>query len=72
MGLSVLLHGLSATPLAARYAAWFASHPLDAAPGFESVPTPSSPHADGRGGIRSPITGLPDQDAIARGTAQCG
>ena len=40
VGLSVLLHGLSATPFAARYAAWFASHPPDAAPRFESVPAP--------------------------------
>ena len=33
IGLSVLLHGLTAAPLAARYAAWFAAHPRDAAPG---------------------------------------
>ena len=45
IGLSVLLHGLTATPLAARYAAWFAAHPRDAAPAFESAPAPEQrPH----------------------------
>jgi NhaP-type Na+/H+ or K+/H+ antiporter len=41
VGLSVLAHGLTAAPLAARYAAWFSSHPSDAAPTMESVPTGS-------------------------------
>lgn len=40
IGLSVLLHGLTAAPLAGRYAAWFAAHPRDAAPPFESAPAP--------------------------------
>ena len=40
IALSVLLHGLTASPLATRYAAWFAAHPADAAPSFESVPAP--------------------------------
>ena len=40
IGISVLLHGVTATPLAARYAGWFAAHPRDARPSFESVPTP--------------------------------
>ncbi len=40
IGLSVLLHGLSATPLAGRYAAWFAAHPTDKTPRFESAPAP--------------------------------
>ncbi len=45
VGLSVLLHGLTATPLAGRYAAWFAAHPRDAAPSFESAPaTEHRPH----------------------------
>ena len=45
IGLSVLLHGLTATPLAGRYAAWFAAHPPDAAPAFESAPAPEQrPH----------------------------
>jgi len=38
VGLSVLLHGLTATPLAGRYAAWFAAHPREAAPAFEGAP----------------------------------
>ena len=40
VALSVLLHGLSATPLARRYAAWFAAHPRHAVPAFEAVPAP--------------------------------
>ena len=40
IGLSVLLHGLSATPLTERYVTWFAAHPRDAKPGFESAPAP--------------------------------
>jgi sodium/hydrogen antiporter len=45
VALSVLLHGVTATPLARRYAAWFAAHPRDAAPAFEAVPTPHQrPH----------------------------
>jgi NhaP-type Na+/H+ or K+/H+ antiporter len=40
IGLSVLLHGLTAAPLAARYASWFAAHPREAAPRFESAPAP--------------------------------
>src|SRR5688572_11858881 len=32
IALSVLLHGLTASPLATRYAAWFAAHQADAAP----------------------------------------
>jgi NhaP-type Na+/H+ or K+/H+ antiporter len=38
VGLSVLLHGVTAAPLARRYASWFASHPHDAIPAMESVP----------------------------------
>ncbi len=45
VALSVLLHGLTATPLARRYAAWFAAHPRHAAPAFEAVPAPHQrPH----------------------------
>ena len=36
IGLSVLAHGLTAAPLANRYATWFESHPRDALPGLES------------------------------------
>ena len=45
IGLSVLLHGVTATPLAGRYAAWFAAHPRHAVPAFESAPAPEQrPH----------------------------
>jgi sodium/hydrogen antiporter len=35
IGLSVLAHGLTAAPLANRYAAWFESHPQDELPSLE-------------------------------------
>ena len=38
VALSVLAHGVTAAPLARRYAAWFHSHPRDAAPPMESAP----------------------------------
>ena len=38
VGLSVLAHGLTAAPLAGRYAAWFTSPSHDAKPAMESVP----------------------------------
>ncbi len=41
VAISVLLHGLTAAPLAARYASWFAAHPHHARPAFEAV---SAPH----------------------------
>ncbi len=37
IGLSVLAHGLTAAPLANRYATWFESHPRDALGGLESA-----------------------------------
>ena len=40
IALSVLLHGVTAAPLAKRYAAWFARHGPDTAPAFEAVPAP--------------------------------
>ena len=39
VGLSVLAHGLTAAPLAERYARWFERHPRDKPPPMESVPT---------------------------------
>jgi NhaP-type Na+/H+ or K+/H+ antiporter len=36
IGMSVLAHGLTAAPLANRYATWFESHPRDALPALES------------------------------------
>ena len=45
IGLSVLLHGVTATPLAGRYAAWFPAYPRHAAPAFETPPAPEQrPH----------------------------
>ena len=39
VGLSVFAHGLTAAPLADRYADWFERHPRDKAPPMESVPS---------------------------------
>jgi sodium/hydrogen antiporter len=39
VGLSVFAHGLTATPLANRYARWFERHPREEAPPLESAPT---------------------------------
>ena len=39
VGLSVFAHGLTAAPLADRYAEWFERHPRDKAPPMESAPT---------------------------------
>jgi NhaP-type Na+/H+ or K+/H+ antiporter len=38
VGLSVLAHGLTAAPLADRYARWYARHPRDKTPPMESAP----------------------------------
>jgi NhaP-type Na+/H+ or K+/H+ antiporter len=38
IGMSVLLHGLTAAPLAQRYARWFGAHPRDRRPEMESFP----------------------------------
>ena len=38
VGVSVFAHGLSAAPLAARYARWYEQHPGDKVPPMESVP----------------------------------
>ena len=39
VGLSVFAHGLSAAPLADRYARWYQQHPPDEPPPMESAPT---------------------------------
>ena len=39
VGLSVFAHGLTAAPLADRYARWYEQHPRDGAPPMESAPT---------------------------------
>ena len=38
VGLSVFAHGLTAAPLAGRYARWFEQHPRDKPPPMESAP----------------------------------
>jgi sodium/hydrogen antiporter len=38
VGLSVLAHGLSAAPLADRYARWYEAHPRDRRPAMEGAP----------------------------------
>src|SRR4029078_864314 len=38
VALSVLLHGLTATPLARRYAAWFDAPPRHGVPALETAP----------------------------------
>jgi NhaP-type Na+/H+ or K+/H+ antiporter len=38
VGLSVFAHGLTASPLADRYARWYEQHPRDKAPPIESAP----------------------------------
>ena len=40
VGLSVAAHGLTAAPLAGRYAAWYEQHPPHRRPAMESVPAP--------------------------------
>jgi NhaP-type Na+/H+ or K+/H+ antiporter len=40
IGLSILAHGITAAPLAGRYARWFESHPRGRRPVMESVPVP--------------------------------
>ena len=38
VGLSVFAHGLTAAPLADRYARWYEQHPRGEAPAMESAP----------------------------------
>jgi NhaP-type Na+/H+ or K+/H+ antiporter len=52
IGLSVLLHGLTAAPLAGRYAAWFSAHAAGQAPVMESAPA-KVPR------VRGPLRGVP-------------
>ncbi len=40
IGLSVLAHGITAAPLAKRYATWYETHRLRRPPAMESLPTP--------------------------------
>jgi NhaP-type Na+/H+ or K+/H+ antiporter len=51
VALSVLAHGVTAAPLASRYASWFSSHPPDSMPAMESIPAGAHrwrrPHRNG-------------------------
>ena len=79
VGLSVFAHGLSAAPLAARYARWYEQHPRDKAPPMESAPTAvtrargpaaTRPLHSVRAGRAAPIVGHLEQQPQARaGTA---
>ena len=40
VGLSVVAHGITAAPLASRYARWYETHPPHRRPAMESVPAP--------------------------------
>ena len=40
IGLSVVAHGITAAPLAKRYASWYETRPRHRQPAMESVPTP--------------------------------
>ena len=66
IGLSVLLHGLSAAPLSDRYAAWFESHPRDSQPTLESLDTTHVPVAHADGDASLPPTRAESPPAYAR------
>ncbi len=51
VGLSVFAHGLTAAPLADRYARWYRQHPRDKAPPMESAPTEVTRARGGRAGV---------------------
>jgi NhaP-type Na+/H+ or K+/H+ antiporter len=62
VGLSVLAHGLTAAPLADRYARWYERHPREQAPAMESAPAEATRP-------RGPV-GLPVAPAEPAGSAQ--
>ena len=72
IGLSVLAHGLTAAPLAERYARWYESHPRDRLPAMESVPAPDhrtrgAPHpAPERAGMSTAPADLPPEPPAFR------
>ena len=62
VGLSVLLHGLTATPLADRYGRWYRAHPRGARPdGCARWSGDAARRSNGRrlGGLRDPFSRLP-------------
>jgi NhaP-type Na+/H+ or K+/H+ antiporter len=54
IGLSVLAHGLTAAPLADRYASWHESHPREASPTFEGAEVQDVRWRRGLGHPRAP------------------
>lgn len=56
VGLSVLAHGLTAAPLAGRYARWYEQHPREQAPPMESAPAEVT-RPRGPAGHRTSVTG---------------
>jgi NhaP-type Na+/H+ or K+/H+ antiporter len=56
VGLSVLAHGITAAPLAGRYARWYERHPRDQRPPMESVPAEVTRP-------RGPVTGARESPA---------
>ena len=59
VGLSVFAHGITAAPLANRYAKWYETHPRRQALSMESVPV-APPRL--RGGARAAAAGSPAAD----------
>ena len=66
IGLSVLLHGLTAVPFTERYAAWFAAHPARRRRRSRRRPCTSSGRAAGPRRMR-PTTGTPEADSGSAG-----
>jgi NhaP-type Na+/H+ or K+/H+ antiporter len=66
IGLSILLHGLSAAPLARRYARWYEEHPRFGSPVMESVATPE--HRT-RASLSSGVPGHAANDKPTAGSA---
>jgi sodium/hydrogen antiporter len=58
IGMSVIAHGITAAPLARRYARWYATHPPDRRPAMESVPAPHH-RSRGRRGPGAPEAQAP-------------
>ena len=53
IGLSVIAHGITAAPLATRYARWYESHPAGPPPGDGKRPHTRPPHPQGHARRRS-------------------
>jgi NhaP-type Na+/H+ or K+/H+ antiporter len=64
VGLSVLAHGLTAAPLADRYARWYAQHPPERAPAMESAAAEVT-RPRGPAGHRMAVTGDRDRTSAS-------